>query len=167
MAAFLAEGNAGRIVLAGGESEESWHSLLTGFFPEGYQIGTLGRIALWRLPSMTAEWLKTFDLVLCRISQSNPWSIHSAYEFDALFRVEQILPLDGTFEHVIDSIPDGNTRRKAHRVMRAGYTVRFSHSLEDLRYFYEEMYRPTVLARHGAEAELQDMDAANAMNKVS
>ncbi len=135
--------------------------ILQALFPKGYRETDLGRVAVWKLADYSQQWLQENDLVVSRVSRFFPWQIPANYAFDNPLRVNQIVRLNNinSIEDFMSSLDNKKYRQYVHQMLDEHYTTRFTHSLDDLQYFYQHMYLPTTQLRHGKFAVVAPFEA--------
>ncbi len=144
-------GEPGSVIYVG-DADTYKLSLLKALFNNQYEEEFLGRVALWKLPARTHQWLTQTDLVIIRVSRFYPWRIRTTYAFNNALRVYQMVPLDKAPEEMLAGSSRKRLREHVNRINRANITTRPSRSDKDLEFFYHRMYAPTMLTRHTERA---------------
>jgi hypothetical protein len=119
------------------------------------EMERLSKVLIWRLPKQTLSWLESgVDLVVCKLSRFFPWRPTAQYSFSGPDAVEQVLDLPDSLDDLLVGRRIAQNRRRIRKAERQGLRYRFSQSLIDLRFFYNEMYLPSVKRRHAEMAKL-------------
>jgi regulator of replication initiation timing len=150
--------DAGSIIYVGNQ-DSYMNTLLRVLFPEGYDQTSLERIAVWKLPKETNNWLQNDDLVLTKTSRIFPWHPKTKYSFTNAVSVYQILSLEKPFDELFSGGENKRLRHQIQRMLRENYQYRISHDEADLHYFYDQIYVPTAHKRHGERAIIMSYDA--------
>jgi hypothetical protein len=147
MDAVMVTGDIGSVVYVG-DSDTYKLSLLKALFGDDYKEESLGRIAMWKLATYNNEWLKGNDIIIIRVTRFFPWRIRAPYYVENPLRVYQMISLDKPPEDMLAGKRNKNLREAVNRLRKVNITTRISHSMDDLRFFYDNMYVPTMHSRH-------------------
>ena len=120
------------------------------FFSEEVIHQEIGRIALWKLPTQTRNWLaEGVDLVICELSRIHPNRPKASITFTVPTWIHQVLAIPEPVETLIAGEKFANKRNTLNKARRAGFNVKFTRSESDFDHFHYHMYRPYLEARHG------------------
>ncbi len=120
------------------------------FYDENVEPQELERVAIWKLPTETRQWLtKGADLVVCELSRLHPNRPRAPITFTVPTWINQVLTIPESLETVLAGTRREDIRRRVNKLRKAGFTSRFSQSKHDFDDFYHRMYVPFVKTRHG------------------
>jgi hypothetical protein len=121
------------------------------FFPEEEVAQQeLGRIALWRLPVQTQQWLaEGIDLVICELGRIHPNRPKAPITFTVPIWIQQVLVIPEPLESLISGKKSATERHRLNKARRTGFNYRLSQSKADFEHFCYHMYLPYVKTRHG------------------
>lgn len=129
------------------------------FQDQKVQIELLSKIPIWRLPEQTLFWLESgADLVVCELSRLCPWKPTAPYSFSGPDCVSQFINLPDPLDKLLVGRRIEGNRRWIRKAERQGLSYRFTQSLIDLEFFYNEMYLPFIRKRHGEMADISSLE---------
>jgi len=144
-------GGVGTMIVGGRDPLEEF--LPKQFFVSTPQVDFLGSVSIFQLPGRLRELRATADLTALKL---DPVLIRLFFDSDYL-RVPEWVRSSMPMPESVDKIASGhNSLRQDLRLIRKhqlGYIE--SHSEEDLVEFFNTMYRPHGLGRHGPSAQLR------------
>ena len=156
--AFKLTGEDWCVVFVGGDDEYLAIKNLI-FQDQGIHVELLSKVLVWRLPQQTLSWLESgVDLVVCELSRLFPWRPTAPYSFSGPDSVIQVVDLPDSLDNLLFGRRIEGNRRWIRKAERQGFSYRFTQSLIDLEFFYDEMYLPFIKERHAEMARVSSFE---------
>jgi len=112
----------------------------------------IGRIPVWRPDELVSA--SVGDLTIIESGECLTRKLPRRSAITLPFRVQFILDTRGEWEEVEQRFRRDARRNDMRKAIKLGYEYEISHKESDLEMFYHDMYRPTMLKRHGDLADL-------------
>ena len=110
----------------------------------------LGNILLHNIPEIISK--TDPDIVI--LAANNTFSdFLISKNFFVLPQLNFVLDISDSLEHVLNRM-DQSKRRLLHKIENRAYSYEFTNDVEKLKMFYDKMYSPHIISRHGKSAEL-------------
>ncbi|MFE7776528.1 GNAT family N-acetyltransferase [Streptomyces sp. NPDC057445] len=100
------------------------------------------------------------DILVIGCSRRRAFALPRTRSLVLPFRVHALLDVVGDAEAMHRSVSPNERRQFANLRRKHRWTYERSTSVEDLRFFYERMHRPTMASRHGEETRSTDWSLA-------
>jgi len=118
-------------------------------------VSHLGRVPVWNIPRKLSSWFDGgIDLVIYETACLDRFNPQTPIWFTTPTWVNQKLILPEDINNLIAGKRFATTRNRINKAKRNGFSYRFSQSVADFDYFYNNMYLPYVKTRHGDLAVL-------------
>lgn len=147
------------------ENGESWTIIFVGankglwemahiFFAKNQPVWReTGRVALWRLPAQSRQWLSEgVDLVICELSPFFPIRLKTSFTFAVPAMINQVLDISDPVDQLIAGKKFATERHRLNKARREGFDFKFTRLPDDFDQFHYRMYLPYIKARHGNRA---------------
>jgi hypothetical protein len=131
------------------------------FFREDVSVEDLGRVPIWSLPKLSEQWSREeVGLIIQETSRAHQGQLKGRVNFRVPSWIQQIVALPETLESIVD-LPgiERDLRRVVKRMNAANTTYSFSTSEEEFRHFYDQLYLPFIVSRHGEYAMVTPYDS--------
>jgi hypothetical protein len=112
----------------------------------------IARVPVWRPGELVSA--STGDLTIIESSKYLINKLPGQGAITLPFRVRFILDVRGAWEEVEQRFRSDARRNDMRKAKNFGYTYEISHKESDLEMFYQDMYLPTMMKRHGDLADL-------------
>lgn len=110
----------------------------------------LGNILLHNIPEIVSKMNP--DIVI--LAANNIFSdFFISKNYFVLPQLNFILDISDSLELTLSRM-DPSKRRLLHKIEKRAYSYEFTNDIEKLKMFYDKMYSPHILSRHGKSAEL-------------
>jgi hypothetical protein len=120
-------------------------------FPAEVTIEPAGRVSLWDIPRTTTRLLHEVDLVVCALGRRFPqrWRPNAPIHFVSPIEAQQVLDIRPPLEELLRGKARREVRYHVQRADALGLRARITRATADLACFYDELYRPHLVQRHG------------------
>jgi len=148
-----------RFLYSGGAAELSELNLHL-FDEEKVEIANLGKVSVWKLPSLADEYFKSGkQLAVFEISRLFPLRFRAPYEIKTPIWVTQVLPISSDQNTFLSGKKYMQIRSRINRAKRMGFSYRFTRDCADFDHFYHQMYVPLIVNRHGDRAYIEPYES--------
>ncbi len=142
-----------RVIFVG--SEESCRELREDLFGAADKPLAFKRVWLANLQRRVDEWLAgEADLVICEVSRIQAHRLKAPLAFTIPVWVTQVLALPEKADDLLAGSRHKSLRQRIQRCLKQPLDWHITRDPADFDFFYERMYRPFILARHGDTAML-------------
>jgi hypothetical protein len=130
--------------------QETAHLFSKISFSQRSELRDLGNVLLNNIPA-TVSKIKPDMVFLAANSVFSDFFLSK--NFFVLPQLNFILDISGSVESTLSRM-DQSKRRLLHKIEKLAYSYEITYDIEKLKMFYNKMYSPHILSRHGKSAEL-------------
>jgi len=152
------QGEAGPLTVTYGGLGYAKPMLESMLFTEEPTEQVIGRVPVWRLDEVPE--LSSGDLVIVEASKHLIRRLPRHGAIVLPWWIQLVLDVRGEWEDVMQRFHRTIRKQELRLVRKHGYDYVVSHSAKDFEMFYNDMYMPSVKARHGSLASISPVGEA-------